>query len=94
MCLRNDHKPTQMTDFSTLLYALRSEIPYLSMYLKPEKGTSFVRSLPLQAIKGSIPQGHIQGHYCWVLHATETGLSCVLVLLHLKIKSYERTCLT
>ena len=36
-----------MTDFPNLLYTLTSEIPSLSnIHLRPEKGTSFGRSIP------------------------------------------------
>ena len=36
-----------MTDFPNLLYSLTSEIPSLSnIYLRPEKGASFGRSIP------------------------------------------------
>ena len=43
-----------MTDFRTLLYTqLVKSLPFL--YLKPEKGTPFRRSLPVEAIIGSTP---------------------------------------
>ena len=83
---RNDRKPTEMTDFSALLYTSASEIYTLSYTLSLKKVIPFSYG----AIKGSILQGHIQDHiqdhiqgqYSWVLHATETEFSSALVLLH------------
>ena len=69
--LRNDGKLTEMT--SPHFYALQQPLPFpIPRAWKRYSG----------AIKGSILQGHIQGQYYWVLHATETGLRSALVLLH------------
>ena len=68
-----------MNDFPTLLYSSTCGNPYPFIHLKPEKGTPFEQSLPVQAITGSAPPPG-GGH----LHSWKIILSCYLAMIRIK----------